>query len=309
MSTFLVTGGNAGLGLACARSLAVDHGAGHVVLACRDLRRAQQAVDALRGAAPETRFTALELDLASLGSVRAFPARLRDAGVPALDGLVLNAGVQSFGRPEATADGFELTFGVNHLAHYLLTRLLLPSLAPRARVVVVASGTHDPRTTDGRFNPPRLRETRAVAWPDRGDTPEMSGIVRYTTSKLANVLFAYALHARRAALGRPDIAVLAYDPGAVPGTGLVRRWPAWVQWLWRTAMMRRLVARMGTLVSTVEDSGRAMARLAADAALDGESGTYFQVLRRRDSSLESHDTAKQDELWTASEALVGGLPV
>lgn len=303
MSTFLVTGGNAGLGYACAQRLAQDFSASHVVLACRDPARAQQAIDTLRAEAPGTRFTGVALDLASLASVRTLEQRLRDAGVPALDGLVLNAGVQSFGPPAATEDGFEQTFGVNHLGHYLLTRLLLPSLAPNARIVVVASGTHDPATTDGRFNAPRLRDTRSVAWPDRGDTPTMSGMVRYTTSKLANVLFAHALHRRRAALGRADVAVFAYDPSAVPGTGLVRTWPAWIQWLWRTAFMRGLVSLLGTRVSTVEASARGMARLAA--APDVRSGSYVQVDRVRASSVESRDEQKQDELWTSSAALVG----
>jgi NAD(P)-dependent dehydrogenase (short-subunit alcohol dehydrogenase family) len=304
MSTFVVTGGNAGLGWECASSLARDYAAAHVVLACRDAQRAADAVAALRTLAPRTRFTAIDLDLASLASVRAFPERLRAAGVSSIDGLVLNAGMQSFGPPTATADGFESTFGVNHLGHYLLTRLLLPALAPRARVVVVASGTHDPATTDGRFNPPRLRDTRAVAWPDRGDTPSMSGIVRYTTSKLANVLFAYALHRRREALGHPALSVVAYDPAAVPGTGLVRGWPAWVQWLWRTWPMRRLVSLFGTRVSTPAASGRGMARLAASAE-GAVSGAYVQVDRARPSSVESRELAKQDELWNTSAELVG----
>ncbi len=305
MSTYLVTGGNAGLGFECARQLASRYAAEHVVIACRDPTRAAQALELFRAQAPSVRFTAVSLDLGSLSSVRAIEARLREAGVVALDAIVLNAGVQTFGPPTATEDGFETTFGVNHLGHYLLTRLLLPLLAPDARVVVVASGTHDPATTDGRFNPPRLRETRAVAWPDRGDTPTMAGIVRYTTSKLANVLFAYALHGRRAELGRPDIAVYTYDPAAVPGTGLVRGWPSWIQRLWRSAIVRWLVARLGTRISTIEASALGMARLAAEPALDVASGAYVQVDRVRESSVESRDPGKQDELWTSSAALLG----
>lgn len=308
MTTYLVTGGNAGLGFECARSLALDHHAQHVVIACRDLVRGKQAADALQMRAPGTRFSTLQLDLASLENVRGFPQRLADAGLPPLDGLVLNAGIQTFGPPESTADGFELTFGVNHLGHFLLTRLLFPLLAPNARIVVVSSGTHDPATADGRMNPPRLRETSAVAWPDRGDTPSMSGIVRYSTSKLANLLFAHGLHERRSALGRADVSVLAYDPAAVPGTGLVRGWPSWVQWLWRTWLLRRFVSFFGTRVSSVEASGRGMARLAAAPELAGQSGRYFQVDRERRSSTESYDATKQRELWNTSSELLGLAP-
>ena len=109
----------------------------------------------------------------------------------------------------------------------------------------------------------------------------------------------------QAVFGRPDVSVFAYDPAAVPGTGLVRGWPSWVQWLWRTWVVRRLVSLLGTRVSTVETSGKGMARLAASAELERQSGLYVQVDRPRRSSAESRDEGKQDELWRTSAELVG----
>lgn len=90
----------------------------------------------------------MSLDLASLASVRAFAselaAKVKAGAISSLDGLVCNAGEQPGTKRTFTADGFEMTFGVNHLGHFLLVNLLLPILTPSARIAVVARGTHDP---------------------------------------------------------------------------------------------------------------------------------------------------------------------
>jgi NAD(P)-dependent dehydrogenase (short-subunit alcohol dehydrogenase family) len=87
----------------------------------------------------------LPLDLASLASVRAFAAAVaRQLGDARIDALVLNAGMQLSNTERRSADGYELTFAVNHLAHYLLARLLLPHLADHGRLVITTSETHDP---------------------------------------------------------------------------------------------------------------------------------------------------------------------
>ncbi|MDA0635459.1 SDR family NAD(P)-dependent oxidoreductase [Nonomuraea sp. MCN248] len=119
----------------------------------------------------------MPLDLAQLDSVRAFAASVRERlGGGPVDALVCNAGVV---LPEAggrTVDGFETTFAVNHLAHYLLSRLLLPVLADGARIVLTTSGAHDPATRAGlRRTYASLRRAR-LTWPDpselaRGDEP------------------------------------------------------------------------------------------------------------------------------------------
>ncbi|MZD08133.1 SDR family NAD(P)-dependent oxidoreductase [Streptomyces sp. SID5785] len=191
--TAIVTGANSGIGYVTARELA--RAGAHVVLACRSAVRGSAAVERLReevpGAGPE--FAAL--DLGDLASVRAFG----DAwGGRPLDLLVNNAGVMAlpYGR---TADGFETQFGVNHLGHFALTGLLLPSLleTPAPRVVTVSSALHALADIDiGDLN----SEKRYRKW------------TAYGRSKTANLLFVHELSRRAAAAGLPLVAAAAH-PG------------------------------------------------------------------------------------------------
>src|SRR4051794_3175791 len=129
----IVTGANSGIGYHTALQLA-RHGAS-VVLACRSAERGGAALDRMRTAAPDADIVLGSLDLADLSSVRTFAAEHGDGP---LDILVNNAGVMAIPR-RATADGFEMQFGTNHLGHFALTGLLLPALraASAARVVTV----------------------------------------------------------------------------------------------------------------------------------------------------------------------------
>jgi len=133
--TVVITGGNSGLGFASAKAiLEASHGAPwHVVLACRDEGRARSAVDQLIGCTNVVgQVDAMRLNLASLASVRAFAAeltkRLRTGTLPPLHAVVCNAGINPGTTKTITADGFDSTFGVNHLGHFLLVNELLPML-------------------------------------------------------------------------------------------------------------------------------------------------------------------------------------
>lgn len=121
--TWIVTGGNTGLGYECTRNLARDPN-DLVVIACRDPKKAEQASTTLRQSGGAVQV--LALDLSKLSSVRAFVAQFQGANLPPLEGVICNAGSQSVAVPMRTAEGYETTFAVNHLGHYLLTRLLLP---------------------------------------------------------------------------------------------------------------------------------------------------------------------------------------
>src|ERR1700758_5179126 len=231
--TVVITGGNTGLGFACANAiLKSPHGAPwRVVLACRDTGRAQAAVDQLtREAGVAGQGEAMSLDPASLTSVRAFAAeltkRLSAGTIPPLHAVVCNAGVNPLNTKTMTVDGFESTFGINHLGHFLLVNELLPALQSPARVVVVASGVHDPAQKAG-VPVPAWNNPVALAHGELGpaaasDKAFASGQRRYSTSKLANVYFTYAL-ARRLP---PTVTANAFEPGLMPGTGLTRDAPA-----------------------------------------------------------------------------------
>ncbi|GLZ42683.1 oxidoreductase [Actinokineospora sp. NBRC 105648] len=190
--TVLVTGANSGLGLRTAQVLA-EHGA-HVIMACRSVERGKAALTTIDGAAE-----LLELDLADLASVRKAAAEVRERTGDHLDVLVNNAGVMATPRA-ATADGFELQLGTNHLGHAALTWLLMPALreVPGARVVTLSSIAHRGSGLDlDDLNFERRRYRAGAA---------------YSQSKLANLVFAVELHRRATAAGL-DLVSVAAHPG------------------------------------------------------------------------------------------------
>lgn len=293
--TAIITGANTGLGLECARALLANDASWHVVLAVRDRGRGAAAVDEL--GRPE-RCSVVELDLASLESVRGFADRVRAAGVPPIHALVCNAGVQVVSGTQSTVDGFEVTFGVNHLGHFALVRALLDDLARPARIVVVSSGTHDPAKHTG-MPDPRYTSAADLARPtDSIDAVE--GRRRYTTSKLCNVLFTYELD-RRLGHGAHGVTVNAFDPGLMPGSGLARDYPPLQRLAWRYLLP---ALRVLPGVRSTRTSGRYLAALAGGARFDGVTGEYFGGLRPIRSSADSYDTGKALDLWETSERLM-----
>jgi light-dependent protochlorophyllide reductase len=300
--TAIITGASAGLGLECARALLdttqLDgDGSWHVVLAVRSPARGTEAVAQLD--APE-RCTVIEVDLASLQSVRAFVDTFRHAGLAPLHAVVCNAGLQVVSGTELTAEGVEMTFGVNHLGHFALVQSLLDELADPARIVVVSSGTHDPAKHTG-MPSPHYSSAAELAHPP-GDT--IDGRRRYTTSKLCNVLFAYELD-RRLGQGQRSITVNAFDPGLMPGSGLARDYSPIGRWAWRYLFP---ALRVLPNVNSTRSSGQRLAALAGDPRYDGVTGSYFEGLRPVRSSVDSYDRDKALDLWETSERLLTPVP-
>ncbi len=190
----LVTGANSGIGFETARALA-SRGA-HVVLACRDRARADDAVFRIGPVAGPTEV--LDLDLADLDQVRAAVDQLRERH-DRLDLLVNNAGVMATPH-RRTAQGFELQLGVNHLGHFALTGLVLDLLTGTegSRVVTVSSQAH------------RIGRIR---FDDLQSEASYSAWAAYGQAKLANLLFAFELQRRLVALGAPTTSSAAH-PGA-----------------------------------------------------------------------------------------------
>ncbi|WP_186059822.1 SDR family NAD(P)-dependent oxidoreductase [Burkholderia gladioli] len=201
----LVTGVSAGLGVETARALAA-HGA-QVVGAARDLAKARSATEVVRAAAAGNGggFELLELDLASLASVRAAADALLADGRP-FDLVIANAGVMAspFGH---TADGFETQFGTNHLGHFVFINRIASLLAPGARVVNVASSGH--RMAPFSLDDLGFERTPYDPW------------VAYARSKTANILFAVEFDRRYKARG---VRAVAIHPGGIM-TELARHLP------------------------------------------------------------------------------------
>jgi len=270
---FIVTGANTGIGKITSTELA-RRGA-HVIMANRSRAKSQPVIDAIAketGQTPEL----VELDLSDLASVRKAAEEILAKNVP-IHGLINNAGLA--GQRGATKDGFELTFGTNHLGHYLFTRLLLDRIKQTkgARIVNVASKSH--------------YDAKKIDWDVlREPTHTTTGMREYSVSKLSNVLFTKEL-ARR--LEGSGVTTYAVHPGVV-ATDVWRKVPAPVRWVMKKFMI------------TPEQGAHSSLRTATDPELASETGRYYDAdgKEKRPSAL-ADDTELATQLWTRSAEWTG----
>jgi NAD(P)-dependent dehydrogenase (short-subunit alcohol dehydrogenase family) len=162
-----------------------------------------------------------------------------------------------------------------------------------SRILVVRSGTHDPRKHTG-MPAPHYTSAADLAGPDPSAD---EGRRRYTTSKLCNVLFTYELDRRL----DDGVSVNAFDPGLMPGSGLARDHPPVQRLAWRYLLP---ALRLLPGVRSTRTAGRRLAELVNDARFDGVSGGYFDGLRPVKSSADSYDRDQARDLWKISEALL-----
>jgi retinol dehydrogenase-14 len=271
----MVTGATSGLGRVTARALA-RQGATTIVVG-RNEQKCAATVDEIREETGNGDVAYLLADLSSLEQVRAL-ARTFQSQYGALHVLVNNAGGIFMERAE-TADGFEWTFGVNHLAPFLLTNLLLDRLiasAP-ARIVNVASWAQ----AFGRIDFDDLQGERRFL-----------GHRAYTQSKLANVLFTYELARRLAGTG---VTANAVNPGVVD-TCFGRDTQG-------VAMLFRRV--IYSFATTPEQGARTLIYLATSPEVADVSGKYFANCKPGRSSRASYDREAARRLWDVSERLAG----
>ena len=287
--TALITGANSGIGYQAALELA-RHGA-HVLLGCRNEAKGQAALERLRREAPGASAEVVQLDMASLASIRAFAAAFPGRGI-ALDLLINNAGVMALPKRELTEDGFERQFGTNHLGHFALTGLLLPALlaAPAPRVVTVASLAH--RT--GKIEFDNLQRERGY-----------EGWDAYNASKLANILFAKELD-RRARAAHSRLLSVAVHPG-VSTTSIFENGPG-------TTNLKAIMVKLLAPVLMQNDEAGALPTLYAATSPAAHGGEYIGpdgfgepkgspvVVQPRPQAL---DVAVGERLWAVSEELTG----
>lgn len=295
MTTIVMTGGTAGLG-----AVALSH-----MTQERDVRVLLGA----RGTPPAGVET-LSLDLARLGSVRTFATAVIDrlGGAP-IDALALNAGLSLHSDASRTADGFETTFAVNHLAHYLLLRLLMPHLAPGAIVVLTTSATHDPAAKTI-LPVPRHADAQMLAHPDRDPQhdakPRAAAGRAYTSSKLCNILTARALATQPEAVAGNWL-VVAFDPGPTPGTGLMRDMPAALRLLWR--LLGTSARALMPHFNSREAAGGNLAGIALGRITPPAGQHHARVVKDRLTWPAPSELARRDDvmdaLWRDSAKLVG----
>ncbi|MEV0248523.1 SDR family NAD(P)-dependent oxidoreductase [Nocardia sp. NPDC050712] len=288
----VMTGGTSGFGALAAQRL--EGGNARLILGAR---RPESAVDTF------------PLDLADLDSVRGFAAAVRDElGDTPIDALVLNAGMVRPDADDRTVDGFETTFAVNHLAHYLLLRLLEDALADDAIITLTTSGTHDPATEAGLVTP-RHADADLLAHPerdpDRDEQPGKAGQHAYTASKLCAVLTVRALREHH-----PNRTALAYDPGQVFGTGLAKdlALPLRIAWKVMGTPVGWPVRRLSPTRNTRAAAGNALADLVFRLQTPPEGHTYAALRRGTLAWIEPSVLARDDKLahtlWNDSARLV-----
>jgi NAD(P)-dependent dehydrogenase (short-subunit alcohol dehydrogenase family) len=279
----LITGGNSGIGKWAAIGLA-QMGA-TVVITSRDADRGQTALREIREQSGSDDVEVMELDLAAFASIRAFAAAFLDR-YDRLDVLINNAGGILSDRSE-TAEGFETTFGVNHLGHFLLTDLLLDRIKASApsRIINVSSMAH-------------RGAVRGMNFDDlQSATGRYSPSSAYAQSKLANILFTREL-ARR--LDGTGVTVNALHPGGV-SSGFGREGD--------TARLARLVMFIAQpfLISS-EKGARCSIYLASSPEVEGVSGEFFQRNRPARTTAAARDDEAARRLWDVSEELVAAHP-
>jgi NAD(P)-dependent dehydrogenase (short-subunit alcohol dehydrogenase family) len=297
--TIIITGGNTGLGFEAAQVIASASHEWHVIIAARSQHRGNEAANELIRITGNANISAMVLDLSSSSSIHHFVEQFSKAGLPPLHVIVCNAGAQFVQGTQMTADGFEATFGVNHLGHFMLVRLLLNHLQENGRIVVVSSDTHDFSKKTG-MPAPRYASPAILADPvesDRllGNLSDLAkGQVRYTTSKLCNLYFAYEL-SRQIQQSKRSISVAAFNPGMMPGKGsaLTRDYSPLLRFMWNNIMP--LMRFVRSSVRTTKQSGNDLANLVLRGSV--QSGTYWDGPKEVASSEESYNKKHALELW------------
>ncbi|HET9723810.1 MAG TPA: SDR family oxidoreductase [Actinomycetota bacterium] len=271
-----MTGATSGIGMATAAELA-SMGA-RVGLVARNAAKGEITLAEIRATSHNDRLDLFGADLSSQASVRALSEDVRRR-FSSLNVLVNCAG-DSYAHRHTTVDGLELTFALNHLAYFQLTRLLLDLLVASApsRIVNVTSGAQ----SVGRIDFEDLQGERRYR-----------GQAAYNQSKLANVLFTYELARRLEGTG---VTVNAVHPG-VARTRFGHADPnIATRWLTRVAQ---------PFMRTPERGASTVIYLASSPEVEGTTGRYWANLKPKSSSKRSYDVEAAERLWEISEALTG----
>ena len=208
----LITGANSGLGYYSSLSIAKTHT--HVVMACRNMNKCNEARERILNDVPGGQVDAMQLDLSSFESIKKFSTAFTER-YDHLDVLVNNAGIMALPNREVTKDGLEAQIGTNHFGHFLLTSLLFPHFAQNGRIINHSSGAHRMHLKDFPFSN-ILSETNYEAWGSYGN------------SKVANLLFTFELNRRLKKSGNPkNLMSVAVHPGYTATNLQADRFPLW----------------------------------------------------------------------------------
>jgi NAD(P)-dependent dehydrogenase (short-subunit alcohol dehydrogenase family) len=270
----LITGGTSGIGRAAA--LAIAGQGATVVFTYRDRSKGEETLREIRKKTGSRSVHMLEVELSSLESVRRLAENFKK-DFKRLDVLINNAGGY-YGYRKTTAEGYEYTFGVNHLSHFLLTNLLKELLvSDHARIINVSS---------------QAQRVGHIHFHDLMLENRFTGFKAYAQAKLANILFTYEL-ARR--WGENGIAVNAVHPGAVRTNFGNEAKP----------LIRFMIKLGKPFLKSPRKGADTVVYLASSPGVKGITGKYFAARKQINSSKESHDREIGARLWEVSKELTG----
>ncbi|MCL1468568.1 protochlorophyllide reductase [Argonema galeatum] len=312
-STVVITGASSGVGLYGAKALAQR--GWHVVMACRDLEKAQKAAETV--GMPQGSYTLIHIDLGSLQSVRRFVENFRARGL-SLDALVCNAAIYMplLKEPLRSPEGYELTVTTNHLGHFLLCKIMLEDLKRSSyrdrRLVILGTVTHNPDELGGKIPPqPDLGNLDGFAAGFKEpismiDGKEFEPVKAYKDSKVCNILTVRELHRRYH--DSTGITFTSLYPGCVAETPLFRNHYPLFQTLF--PLFQKYIT--GGYVSQ-ELAGERVAAVVADPEYR-QSGAYWSWGNRQKKdrksfvqkvSPQARDDEKAERMWEMSAKLVG----
>ncbi|KAJ3452631.1 retinol dehydrogenase [Anaeramoeba flamelloides] len=298
----VMTGGSGGIGLNAVQRIVASKKVRVLVGVRKD-----------RGTMPK-QVERLTLDLSSLKSVYKFSVSVKEAldGQP-IDILVLNAGTTSQKLTDLSADGFLITFGVNHLAHYYLVRLLLPNMARGGRIVITTSDTHDPKVLSMAGGPTSL-DLDLLKGMAYGKSKDIKAMKVYSFSKACNLLMArYLADKDQFCIGQ-DLQVVAYNPGLTLGTGLGGTRPTGTKLSFKQKVASGLlkgasVFNKAMYPNDVPTAGKALARLILGKAKPPKKKIYASMVKGKLTFPSPSLLVQDDEavifLWDESENLLG----
>ncbi len=320
--TIVITGASSGIGMQSAINL---YSKGYkLILPCRNKEssiKIQNVFKDITNSSKELPSTPI-LNLSDLSSVEEFSKTITKQ-IKCIDVLILNAGLQYTGckHPHKSDQGFELTFAVNHLSHFLLTNRLLPLLckSSSARIVITSSEVHNPLSPGGRIGKPaHLGKLEGINnkkfFCHLDGTQEFNADKAYKDSKLCNILFGRELSQRLLNLNL-QIPVICWAPGLVipKGKGGFFRYSRKYNQLGQ--LLFAWIARdILHITESLENSGRILANIATDIKYDGCGFHYLSnrliypgkyQLEKGVLSMEAIDNNLASKLWLKSCDLIG----
>ena len=278
--TVVITGSNCGIGFEAAQAVA---GAGaKVIFACRNIEKGEEALQRCQALHPQSSLAFYPLDLASAESIKNFCTEVKDEPI---DTLICNAGLMPTTYQE-TQQGLEMTVGVCHFGHFLLTKLLLPQLlaSKSSRVIMVSSESHR-MPAKLNFNKFPLKKT------DR-----FSALTAYGQAKLCNALFANELQRR---FGYKGLTACSLHPGALITTSFGRD-SGLVSFFFKLVSPLTKNPNQGAATTVYCASNENSAELA---------GKYFSHCKPSRSTKEANNPETARKLWEVSEEWVKGLKI